>query len=92
MELDEQTKPAYWAVLPAVVRYDAALPAGAKLLFAEISALTEKKGFCFADNDYFVQLFEISERTLHPDSGRGRRRRPPEDLRRDQSSRKPRQK
>ena len=64
MELDEQTKPAYWAVLPAAVRYDAALPAGAKLLFAEISALTEKKGFCFAGNDYFVQLFEISERTL----------------------------
>lgn len=60
----EISRPAYWAVLPAQVRYDAQLPAAAKLIYAEISALTEKTGFCFASNEYLTSLFQISERTL----------------------------
>lgn len=57
-------KPAYWAVLPAAVRYDEELPALAKLLYAEISSLTEQRGYCYASNDYFCQLFGMAERTL----------------------------
>lgn len=65
MILDEQNlKPSYWAVLPATVRYDEEIPASAKLIYAEISALTEKRGFCYASNDYLMQLFGVSERTL----------------------------
>ena len=65
MILDEQNvKPSYWAVLPATVRYDEKIPASAKLIFAEISALTEKRGFCYASNEYLMQLFGVSERTL----------------------------
>lgn len=65
MILDEQNvKPSYWAVLPATVRYDEKIPASAKLIYAEISALTEKRGFCYASNDYLMQLFGVSERTL----------------------------
>lgn len=60
----QETKPSFWAVLPASVRYDPQLPAGAKLLYAEISALTEAKGYCYAGNDYFVKLFGMAERTL----------------------------
>lgn len=61
---DEKTKPSYWAVLPAKVRYDEELTASAKLLYAEISSLTEQAGYCFAKNEYFLELFGISERTL----------------------------
>ena len=60
----QNEKPSYWAVLPATVRYDEKLPASAKLIFAEISALTEKRGFCYASNEYLMQLFDVSERTL----------------------------
>jgi len=60
----ELAKPSYWAVLPAAIRYDPEIPAFAKLLYAEISALTEAKGYCFAANDYFVQLYGMAERTL----------------------------
>ena len=60
----ETAKPTYWAVLPAAVRYDPAIPAAAKLLYAEISALTEAKGYCYAGNDYFLQLYGMAERTL----------------------------
>ena len=57
-------KPAYIAVLPSPVRYDARLPASAKLLYAEISALSEGFGYAWASNDYFSRLYGISERTV----------------------------
>ena len=57
-------KPGFWAVLPAGVRYDETLPASAKLLYAEISSLTNQTGYCFASNEHFMQLFGESERTL----------------------------
>ena len=62
----EQTavKPGYWAVLPADVRYDPDLPPMARLLYAEISSLTDQTGFCYASNAYFLRVFEIAERTL----------------------------
>ena len=56
--------PGFWAVLPAQVRYDAELPSTAKLLYAEISALTDQRGYCYAPNSYFMKLYRISERTL----------------------------
>lgn len=59
-----ETRPSYWAVLPAQIRYDTSLPPNAKILYAEISALTNERGYCFADNAYFCQLYELSERTI----------------------------
>lgn len=61
---DEQRAPSFWAVLPAPVRYSPKLPSTAKLLYAEISALTGETGYCFATNAYFCNLYNISERTL----------------------------
>lgn len=60
----DTAKPSYWAVLPAAVRYDATIPAAAKLLYAEISSLTEAKGYCYASNEYFLALYGMAERTL----------------------------
>ena len=64
MAPEEAAKPSYWAVLPAAIRYDAEIPAAAKLLFAEISALTESRGYCYASNEYFLRLYGMAERTL----------------------------
>lgn len=60
----EAVKPAFWAVLPAAVRYDEELPPNAKLLYAEISALTDQRGYCYASNEYFMRLYSLSERTI----------------------------
>ena len=44
----DEHKPQYWGVLPAEVRYCPGLPATAKVLYTEISALTQMDGICYA--------------------------------------------
>ena len=62
--MDENIKSSYYSILPAVVRYDKDLTANAKLLYGEISALTQKNGICFATNEYFSRLYNLSERAI----------------------------
>ena len=57
-------KPGYYAVIPAEVRYDAELPPNAKLLYGEISALLSDEGYCYASNQYFADLFQLTTRTV----------------------------
>ena len=57
-------KPSYFAVLPAVVRYDKTLAPAARLFYAELTALANQEGYCFAHNKYLMDLFEVDSRTL----------------------------
>ena len=68
--MEETTKtsaadePQYWAVIPSPVRYDEHLTPSEKLLYGEISSLTNKTGYCFAANAYFAELYGLTERTI----------------------------
>ena len=54
----------YFAIIPGVVRYDPDLSYFAKVLYGEISALTSKEGYCYANNAYFENLYSVDERTI----------------------------
>ena len=57
-------KPNYYAVIPADVRYSKKLTPNAKLLYAEITALSKKDNICWASNKYFSNLYEVSTVTI----------------------------
>ncbi len=67
-EIDENNQlnnqRSYFAIIPASVRYCKKLDFGARLLFAEISCLTNYLGYCWASNDHFVDCFDVDERTI----------------------------
>ena len=55
---------AYYAIIPASVRYKKEIPDGAKLLYGEITACCDKRGFSDQENEYFEKLYGKSERTI----------------------------
>lgn len=52
--------PSYYSILTADVRYDKRLKPNEKLLFSEITALNNKRGYCNASNNYFAQLYDVT--------------------------------
>jgi hypothetical protein len=61
---EEKDSPNYYAHLIAPVRYSKKLEAAAKLLYAEITALSNKHGYCWSSNKYFAELYDVDTRTI----------------------------
>ena len=62
--MNEQNKPAYYAVIPSGVRYCKELKFAERLLYGEITALTNRNGYCFATNKYFAELYDVTVETI----------------------------
>ena len=60
----ENEKPNYYAIIPADVRYDNDLKSSEKLLYGEITALTKKTGECWASNNHFAKLYNVTPQAV----------------------------
>ena len=56
--------PAYYGILPASIRYDKNLKPMEKIMYSELTALSNKNGYCNATNSYFAELYEVSKNTV----------------------------
>ena len=62
--MNNNPNPSYFAIIIASVRYDKTLTPNAKLLYGEITALSNAKGYCWATNSYFANLYGKSDRSI----------------------------
>jgi len=54
----------YYAIIPGNILDDPDLSASEKIMYAEISALANRRGFCWASNDFFAAKFNASKRSV----------------------------
>ena len=62
--MNEENKINYYAIIPATVRYDKELKPAEKLLYGEITSLSNQNGYCYAQNKYFAELYNVTNGTV----------------------------
>ena len=63
-ETTNTTECNYYAVIPVKILSDNTTSSMARLLYGQISSLTNMDGFCWASNKYFADFFGISQRSV----------------------------
>lgn len=63
-QIDELFEPGFYAVIPIEILEKKTISANAKLLYAEIMALSKKSGRCYATNEYLAERLGLSKATI----------------------------
>lgn len=61
---ENKEKVGYYSVIPATVLYNKELKANEKLLYAIITSLACKEGYCFASNKYLAEKLDVNPKTI----------------------------
>ena len=62
--MENNVPSSYYAIIPAYIRYNKELKFAERLMYGEITALSNKEGYCFASNRYFADLYGVSQSTI----------------------------
>lgn len=62
--VNEENQIGYYAVIPSTVLFNENLKANEKLLYAVITVMSNKEGYCFASNSYLAKLFNCGSHTI----------------------------
>lgn len=62
--MNEDFKIGYYAVIPSRILFNEELKPNEKLLYAIITILANKEGYCFASNSYLAELFNVQAHTI----------------------------
>ena len=54
----------YYSIIPATILYNKGLKANEKLLYAIITSLSNKEGYCFATNKYLAEKLGVNHKTV----------------------------
>ena len=61
---ENQDNVGYYSIIPATVLYNKELKANEKLLYAMITSLSNKEGYCFATNKYLAEKLDVNPKTI----------------------------
>lgn len=62
--MNEENPIGYYAVIPSTILFNEELKPNEKLLYAVITVLANKEGYCFASNNYLADLFNSKPHTI----------------------------
>ena len=62
--MNEENKIGYYAIIPATVLFNEKIKANEKLLYAIITVLSTKEGYCYASNNYLGRLLNAQPHTI----------------------------
>ena len=64
MKEKQRNKVGYYSIIPSKILYNKELKANEKLLYAMITSLACKEGYCFATNNYLAEELGVHPKTV----------------------------
>lgn len=61
---ENKEKVGYYSIIPSKILYNKELKANEKLLYAIITSLSNKEGYCFASNKYLAEKLDVNPKTI----------------------------
>ena len=62
--MNEENTIGYYSVIPSTILYNDKLKPNQKLLYAIITSLSCKEGYCFASNKYLAEKLNVNPKTI----------------------------
>lgn len=62
--MEEKQNIGYYSIIPSTILYNKELKANEKILYAVITSLSNKEGYCFASNKYLANKLNVGANTI----------------------------